>query len=89
MALIRFVSHHDDLSTDRGYQFKFHCDRCGNGVMSGFQASVLGTASGLLSTAQNTRSERTTTSPRACRRITCARRWSECASMQRPAKPDV
>ena len=53
LALIRFVSHHDDLSTDRGYQFKFHCDRCGNGYMSGFQASVIGTASGLLSAAGN------------------------------------
>jgi hypothetical protein len=23
-----FVGHHEDLSSDRGYQFRFHCDRC-------------------------------------------------------------
>jgi hypothetical protein len=48
MSLIQFVQNYDDLSTDRGYQFKFHCDRCGNGYMSGFQASVVGTAGSLL-----------------------------------------
>jgi hypothetical protein len=34
MALVPFVQNHDDLSTDRGYQFKFYCDKCGNGYMS-------------------------------------------------------
>ena len=48
MALIQFVSNYDDLSTDRGYQFKFHCDKCGNGFMSRFQPSVIGTAGSLL-----------------------------------------
>jgi hypothetical protein len=48
MALIQFVRHHDDLSTDRGYQFKFYCDKCGNGYMSRFQPSVVGTAGSLL-----------------------------------------
>ena len=48
MGLIAFVDNHDDLSTDRGYQFKFYCDRCGNGHMSTFQTSVVGTAGGLL-----------------------------------------
>lgn len=48
MALIPFVSHHDDLSTDRGYQFKFYCDKCRNGYMSRFQTSYVGTAGGLL-----------------------------------------
>lgn len=48
MALIQFVRNHDDLSTDRGYQFKFYCDKCGNGYLSEFDASLLGTASGLL-----------------------------------------
>ena len=48
MALVQFVSNYDDLSTDRGYQFKFHCDKCGNGYMSRFQASTIGTAGSLL-----------------------------------------
>jgi Double zinc ribbon len=48
MAMIQFVSNYEDLSTDRGYQFKFHCDKCGNGFMSRFQPSVTGTAGSLL-----------------------------------------
>ena len=42
MALIRFTANFDDLSTDRGYQFRFRCDKCGNGFMSRFQTSVTG-----------------------------------------------
>ncbi len=48
MALIAFTKNHDDLSTDMGYQFKFHCDKCGNGYMSSFIPSKLGTAGALL-----------------------------------------
>jgi hypothetical protein len=48
MGLIQFVQNYQDLSTDRGYQFKFHCDKCGNGYMTAFQASVIGTAGSLL-----------------------------------------
>ena len=48
MALIQFVSNYEDLSTDRGYQFKFYCDKCGNGHLSRFQPSVTGTAGSLL-----------------------------------------
>ena len=48
MAMIQFVSNYDDLSTDKGYQFKFHCDKCGNGFMSRYQPSVTGTAGSLL-----------------------------------------
>ena len=48
MALIKFVRNYDDLSTDRGYQFKFHCDKCGNGYMSTFETSTIGTAGSLL-----------------------------------------
>jgi hypothetical protein len=48
MALIQFVRNYDDLSTDRGFQFKFYCDKCGNGHMSRFQPSLIGTAGGLL-----------------------------------------
>src|SRR5437764_3503327 len=48
IAMIQFVQNYDDLSTDRGFQFKFHCDKCGNGFMSHFQPSTLGTAGSLL-----------------------------------------
>jgi rRNA maturation endonuclease Nob1 len=48
MALIQFVQNHEDLSTDRGHQFKFFCDKCGNGYMSEFRTSIVGTAGGLL-----------------------------------------
>src|SRR5918911_1923275 len=48
MAMIQFVSNYEDLSTDRGYQFKFYCDKCGNGYMSRFQPSATGTAGSLL-----------------------------------------
>ena len=42
MALIKFVRNHDDLSTDRGFQFEFYCDRCGTGYRTHFQASATG-----------------------------------------------
>jgi hypothetical protein len=44
MALIQFTKNHTDHSTDKGYQFEFFCDRCGNGFMSEFQASAAGMA---------------------------------------------
>ncbi len=51
MAIIQFVRNMDDLSTERGFQFKFHCDKCGNGYLSSFQPSVIGTAGSLLKAA--------------------------------------
>jgi hypothetical protein len=53
MALIQFVRNYDDLSTDRGYQFKFHCDKCGNGYMTQFQASTIGMAESVLGVASS------------------------------------
>ena len=44
MANISFSSNYEDLSNNRGYQFKFYCRRCGNGYMSTFEGSMLGTA---------------------------------------------
>lgn len=46
--MIQFVKNYDDLSTDRGFQFRFNCDKCGNGYLSPYEASTLGTAAGLL-----------------------------------------
>lgn len=51
MGLINFVANYDDLSTDRGYQFRFRCDKCGNGHMTRYKASTLGMAQSLLNVA--------------------------------------
>ncbi|HET7841001.1 MAG TPA: zinc ribbon domain-containing protein [Terriglobia bacterium] len=48
MALIQFTKNHTDHSTDKGYQFEFFCDRCGNGFMTGFKASATGMATSAL-----------------------------------------
>jgi hypothetical protein len=53
MAMIQFVNNFHDLSTDKGFQFKFYCDRCGNGYMSSFQPSIIGTAGSFLRAAGN------------------------------------
>ena len=47
MASSGFVQTYDDLSTEDGYQFRFHCDRCGDSFMSQFTKKP-GAASGLL-----------------------------------------
>jgi hypothetical protein len=39
MALIQFTKNHADHSTDRGFQFEFFCDKCGNGYMTRFQTA--------------------------------------------------
>jgi hypothetical protein len=44
MAKIPFTNNYTDLSTQRGFQFKFFCEKCGSGYQSAFQASKLGTA---------------------------------------------
>ncbi|GAA4365737.1 hypothetical protein GCM10023185_36300 [Hymenobacter saemangeumensis] len=49
--MIQFVANHEDLSTDKGFQFKFYCDKCGNGHMSRFKPSAMGIAGSLLSAA--------------------------------------
>lgn len=46
-----FVRNYSDLSTDRGYQFEFSCDRCGTTYRTEFVSSVTGTVAGLLDTA--------------------------------------
>jgi len=51
MALIQFVRNYEDLSTERGFQFEFFCDRCGDGFRSTFQPSATGIASEALDVA--------------------------------------
>ncbi|HEY3381525.1 MAG TPA: zinc ribbon domain-containing protein [Vicinamibacterales bacterium] len=48
MSLIQFTRNHTDHSTDKGYQFEFFCDRCGNGFMSEFKPSAAGYATSFL-----------------------------------------
>lgn len=50
---IEFTRNYNDLSTDRGFQFEFFCDRCGNGVRSSFKASATGLASGVADAASS------------------------------------
>lgn len=48
---VEFVSKVEDLSTDKGYQFTFHCDKCRKGYTSTYKPATLGMAAGLLDTA--------------------------------------
>ena len=48
---IEFVSNYNDLSTDRGFQFEFCCNRCHSGYRTPFKAWAVGTASAVLDTA--------------------------------------
>ena len=51
MPMIAFVANYEDLSTDKGYQFKFLCDKCGNGFLSSYETNKLNAAAGLLEAA--------------------------------------
>lgn len=53
MPLIPLTANVTDHSTQNGYQFEFHCDRCRNGVMSSFVANKAGMAGGLLRAASS------------------------------------
>ncbi len=44
MPTIPFTDNYQDLSSSRGFQFKFMCQKCGNGYMSTFQTNTLGAA---------------------------------------------
>jgi hypothetical protein len=51
VAGVAFTNNYDDLSTREGYQFRFHCMRCGNGYESKFRHSVTGFGGRLASVA--------------------------------------
>ena len=53
MPAIEFTDNYEDLSTDQGFQFKFRCERCGDGFMSSFQTNTIGVAGSLLRGAGN------------------------------------
>ncbi|HYV97274.1 MAG TPA: zinc ribbon domain-containing protein [Gemmatimonadaceae bacterium] len=44
MTTIQFTNNYTDLSSNRGYQFKFFCQKCGNGYLSTFKPNSIGTA---------------------------------------------
>lgn len=46
--MIQFTQNYTDRSNDSGFQFEFHCDKCGNGHMSEFVTSKLGLANSVL-----------------------------------------
>ncbi|KZL92376.1 zinc ribbon domain-containing protein [Clostridium magnum] len=48
---IKFVRNHSDLSTDKGFQFEFYCDRCGTGYRTRFKTSATGIISQVLDAA--------------------------------------
>lgn len=48
MSLIQFTRNFTDHSTDKGYQFEFFCDRCGNGFRTEFKPSAVGMAGSAL-----------------------------------------
>lgn len=43
-----FTDNFSDLSNTEGYQFEFHCERCGNGYRSGFQRDKVEMGRGML-----------------------------------------
>lgn len=51
MAAIPFTGNHQDLSTSRGFQFKFSCEKCGNGYSSTFKPNKLGAAASVANAA--------------------------------------
>jgi hypothetical protein len=53
MPTVEFTGNYEDLSTDRGYQFKFYCEKCGNGYMSSFKSSKMGMAASAAQVAGN------------------------------------
>jgi RNA polymerase subunit RPABC4/transcription elongation factor Spt4 len=53
MPVIEFTGNYQDLSTDKGYQFKFFCEKCGNGYMSDFRISKVGMAGSALQVASS------------------------------------
>jgi len=44
MTATAFTRNYTDHSNDTGFQFEFHCDKCGNGYRSTFKANKVGVA---------------------------------------------
>jgi hypothetical protein len=48
---IEFTDNYNDQSTERGFQWEFYCERCGNGYRSKFRPSATGLATEVLDVA--------------------------------------
>jgi hypothetical protein len=46
--MVPFTDNYSDLSNLEGFQFEFHCERCGNGYRSAYQRNVKETSKGVL-----------------------------------------
>jgi membrane protease subunit (stomatin/prohibitin family) len=53
MTEIQFSDNHQDLSTESGFQFEFHCERCQDAWRSPFDRYAAGTLEGALGVAEN------------------------------------
>ena len=53
MDKIQFTRNYSDLSTNKGFQFEFFCDRCGTGYRTPFKPSALGTLTSALDAASS------------------------------------
>jgi hypothetical protein len=51
MPNIPFTNNYTDQSSERGFQFQFHCRKCGNGYMSSFRENKLGAAASAINVA--------------------------------------
>jgi hypothetical protein len=51
MASTQFTRNYTDHSNSNGFQFEFHCDKCGNGFRSSYAPNKLGMASSFLGAA--------------------------------------
>ncbi len=50
---IQFTSNYSDQSTEHGFQFEFHCDRCQNGFRTSFKPFALAGVNSALDTASS------------------------------------
>jgi hypothetical protein len=50
---IEFTSNYSDVSTQHGFQFEYHCDRCGNGYRTTFKPFAMGAVNNVLDTASS------------------------------------
>jgi ribosomal protein L40E len=50
---IEFVQNYSDLSTQKGFQFEFYCNRCRSGFRTKFKPSLTGKVSGVLDAASS------------------------------------
>ncbi|MBI3554237.1 MAG: zinc ribbon domain-containing protein [Elusimicrobia bacterium] len=53
MATMQFTRNYTDHSNNSGFQFEFHCDKCGNGFRSSYSRNKLGMATNMLDAASN------------------------------------